>query len=194
MWKPVRTGATTSTPAPVQSRLSALVSSLESAVQPHPGVSYGDLAAIGKGLVIKGEITGTESIFINGKVEGCINLPGSLVTIGAFGEVKGNMTTCIVARQVVVMGRVYGNVTASDRVEIRAEGGVIGSVVGARVVIQDGAYFKGSVDIRKPESKLQLVTQAVAEALTPAAAVAVSFEAPKPSRATGFETLRPVHA
>jgi len=190
MWKPVRAGATTSTPAPIDSRHSA---SLESAAKPHPGVSYGDLAAISKGLVVKGEISGTESIFINGRVEGSIRLPGSLVTVGRFGQVTGTMDPCIAARQVVVMGTVSGNVTATDRIEVRAEGALMGKVAGARVVIEDGAYFKGSVEIVQAESKLQTVRQAIAEALAPAGAVVVSGEEPSLAHAGGFEALRPIH-
>ena len=82
----------------------------------------GDQATIGKGLVIKGEITGSESLFIDGKVEGSINLPGNRVTVGAHGQVSAGMAVCINAREIVVMGKIHGNVTASDRVDIRAEG------------------------------------------------------------------------
>ena len=106
----------------------------------------GDQATIGKGLVIKGEISGSESLFVDGKVEGTINLPGNRVTVGRNGQVAAN----ILAREVVVLGKVRGNVNASDRVDIRSEGSLTGDVAAARISIEDGAYFKGGIDIRKP--------------------------------------------
>lgn len=111
----------------------------------------GDQATIGKGLVIKGEITGTESLFIDGKVEGSINLPGNRVTVGANGQVSASMAVCITAREIVVMGKIHGNVSATDRVDIRSEGALTGDVSAARISIEDGAFFKGGIDIRKAE-------------------------------------------
>jgi cytoskeletal protein CcmA (bactofilin family) len=113
------------------------------------GTPAGDQAVISKGLFVKGEISGTESLFIDGKVEGAINLPGNRVTIGKNGQVGANVT----AREVVVMGKVRGNVSATDRVDIRAEGALSGDVSAARISIEDGAFFKGGIDIRKPDSK-----------------------------------------
>jgi cytoskeletal protein CcmA (bactofilin family) len=109
----------------------------------------GEQAVIGKGLFIKGEITGSESLLIDGKVEGSLNLPGNRVTVGRNGQVAANIT----AREIVVLGKVKGNVTASDRVDIRAEGSLSGDVAAARISIEDGAFFKGGIDIRKPDSK-----------------------------------------
>ena len=106
-------------------------------------------ATLGKGLFIKGEITGTESLYIDGKVEGAINLPGNRLTIGRNGQVSANIT----AREVVVLGKVKGNVSATDRVDIRAEGSLNGDVSAARISIEDGAFFKGGIDIRKPDAK-----------------------------------------
>jgi cytoskeletal protein CcmA (bactofilin family) len=82
-------------------------------------------------------------------VEGAINLPGNRVTIGRNGTVGANVT----AREVVVMGKVRGNVSASDRVDIRAEGALSGDVSAARISIEDGAFFKGGIDIRKADAK-----------------------------------------
>jgi len=109
----------------------------------------GDQATIGKGLVIKGEITGSESLFVDGKVEGTINLNGNRVTVGRNGQVAANIT----AREVVVLGKVRGNIIATDRVDIRSEGALTGDVAAARISIEDGAFFKGGIDIRKPETK-----------------------------------------
>jgi cytoskeletal protein CcmA (bactofilin family) len=112
-------------------------------------VSSSEQATIGKGLVLHGEITGSESLFIDGKVEGSINLPGSRVTVGLNGIVEATIS----AREIVVMGKIRGNVSATDRVDIRAEGGLTGDVTAARVSIEDGAFFKGGIDIRKVEPK-----------------------------------------
>ena len=103
-------------------------------------------ATIGKSLVIKGEVTGSESLYIDGRVEGSVNLPGNRVTVGRNGQVQANIN----AKEVVVLGKVKGNVTASDRVDIRSEGSLTGDVAAARISIEDGAYFKGGIDIRKP--------------------------------------------
>jgi len=103
-------------------------------------------ATIGKSLVIKGEVTGSESLYIDGRVEGSINLPGNRVTVGRNGVVAANVT----AREIVVQGKVRGNMTASDRVDISNEGSLTGDVVAQRISIEDGAYFKGGIDIRKP--------------------------------------------
>ena len=107
-------------------------------------------ATLGKSLVIKGEVTGSESLYIDGRVEGSINLPGNRVTVGRNGVVSANIS----AREIVVLGKVRGNMTASDRVDIRGEGSLTGDVVAQRISIEDGAYFKGGIDIRKPGQKV----------------------------------------
>ena len=104
-----------------------------------------DQATIGKSLVIKGEVTGSESLYIDGRVEGSINLSGNRVTVGRNGVVAANIN----AREIVVLGKVRGNLTASDRVDIRSDGSLTGDVVAARISIEDGAFFKGGIDIRK---------------------------------------------
>src|SRR3982751_3252273 len=109
-------------------------------------LSTADQATIGKSLVIKGEVTGSESLYIDGRVEGSINLSGNRVTVGRNGIVNAN----IQAREIVVLGKVRGNLQASDRVDIRTEGSLTGDVVAARISIEDGAFFKGGIDIRKP--------------------------------------------
>jgi len=117
----------------------------------------GEQATIGKSLVIKGEVSGSESLYIDGKIEGAINLPGNRVTVGRNGQVAAN----ILAREVVVLGKVRGNVHASDRIDIRSEGSLTGDVIAARISIEDGAFFKGGIDIRKPgaaDSKAGVVT------------------------------------
>ncbi len=90
-------------------------------------------------------MTGSESLYIDGRVEGSISLAGNRVTIGRNGVVAANIN----AREIVVLGKVRGNLTASDRVDIRSDGSLTGDVVAARISIEDGAYFKGGIDIRK---------------------------------------------
>jgi cytoskeletal protein CcmA (bactofilin family) len=147
MWKPSQPEPPTPPPAPEPVRQAPTPSAVESASR--TGVTAADQASISKGLFIKGEITGSESLFIDGKVEGSINLNGNRVTVGRNGQVAASIT----AREVVVLGKVRGNVTATDRVDIRAEGALTGDVAAARISIEDGAFFKGGIDIRKPDTK-----------------------------------------
>ena len=150
MWKPNQPGSITPNPTPEPSRPAPPPAQVFEAPSrtPSPAVT-GEQATIGKGLFIKGEINGSESLFIDGKVEGSVNLPGNRVTIGRNGQVAAN----IVAREIVVLGKVRGNVNATDRVDIRAEGSLSGDVAAARISIEDGAFFKGGIDIRKPDAK-----------------------------------------
>jgi len=163
MWKPSQTGSTSPTPTPEPPRTAPPAIAPETPARLQAGAA--DQATLGKGLFIKGEISGSESLYIDGKVEGAITLPGNRVTIGRNGQVSANIT----AREVVVLGKVRGNVSATDRVDIRAEGSLHGDVSAARISIEDGAFFKGGIDIRKPEPKA-----------APAAAP-VAPEAPKPA-------------
>jgi cytoskeletal protein CcmA (bactofilin family) len=107
---------------------------------------------VGLGLCIDGEITGAADLVIEGKAQGSVNLPRNRVTIGRNGEVIAN----VIAREVVVLGMVRGNISASERADIRAEGSVTGDVAGARITIEDGALFKGRVDIRSSAQKLEV--------------------------------------
>ncbi len=153
MWKPNQTGPLPPTPAeptrpsiPAPTIFETSVARPAAAPVASPIIATGEQATIGKSLVVKGEVSGSESLYIDGKVEGTINLPGNRVTVGRNGQVAAN----ILAREVVVLGKVRGNVTASDRVDIRSEGSLTGDVAAARISIEDGAYFKGGIDIRKP--------------------------------------------
>lgn len=105
------------------------------------------VASIGKSLAIKGEITGSESLHIEGKVEGAIRLAGAYLNLGPEAVVQSN----IEAREVVVRGSVMGNVNVSERIDIRSGGSLVGDVVAHSVSIEEGAYFKGSIDMRGPE-------------------------------------------
>ncbi len=103
-----------------------------------------DQATIGRTLVIKGEISGSEALYIDGRIEGKINMPESRVTIGRNGKVDAS----IQAREVVVMGKVTGNIECSDRVDIRAEGSVTGDISTVRISVEDGAALKGGIQVR----------------------------------------------
>jgi cytoskeletal protein CcmA (bactofilin family) len=107
-------------------------------------------ATIGRTLVIKGEIIGTEALYIDGRIEGTITLTDNRVTIGRNGVVQANIT----AREVVVMGKVNGNIECTDRVDIRSEGSVTGEVSTVRISVEDGAVLKGGIQV-KSDSKQQ---------------------------------------
>ncbi|MGD0417223.1 MAG: polymer-forming cytoskeletal protein [Terriglobales bacterium] len=116
-----------------------------------PATSPMDQANIGRSLVIKGEVTGAESLFIDGRVEGTINFPDNRVTIGRNGNVAANIT----AKEVVIMGKVQGNVECADRLDIRSEGLLSGDVITHRISVEEGAILKGGVEVRNPEKKDQ---------------------------------------
>lgn len=103
---------------------------------------------IGKTMSLKGTITGGEDLYIDGRLEGTVELPKNSVTIGLNGQVQADIT----AHEVIIQGKLGGNVTASDRVEIRAQGALTGDVTCARISIEDGAFFKGGIDIQKSSS------------------------------------------
>jgi len=102
-------------------------------------------ARLGASLHVKGEITGNEDLAIDGSVEGLIQLEDRKLTVGASARV----TADVIAREVVVYGNVKGNLRARDRIEIKKDGSVIGDLTTARIMIEDGAYFKGSIEIDK---------------------------------------------
>jgi len=110
-----------------------------------------DQATIGRTLVIKGEISGSEALYIDGRIEGKITMPESRVTVGRNGKVDASIS----AREVVVMGKVTGNIECSDRVDIRSEGSVTGDVSTARISVEDGAVLKGGIQVRSADTKNQ---------------------------------------
>lgn len=102
-------------------------------------------AAIGRSLIIKGELTASEDLLIDGQFEGTLNIQDHCLTIGANGKVKAEVH----ARQVVIQGSVNGNVNAREKIELRRSGNVTGDLMAASVAIEEGAYFKGSIDIHR---------------------------------------------
>ncbi|HTA24299.1 MAG TPA: polymer-forming cytoskeletal protein [Terriglobales bacterium] len=117
-------------------------------------------ATIGRSVVIKGEISGAEPLFIDGQVEGSITLIDHRVTIGRNGSVTANIN----AKEVVVMGKVTGNVECSDRLDIRGEGTLIGDVVTQRISVEDGAVMSGKVQVRAQEKEKAKAAAAGADA------------------------------
>lgn len=115
-----------------------------------------DQATIGRTLVIKGEITGSEALYVDGRIEGKIIMPESRVTIGRNGKVDAS----IQAREVVVMGKVNGNIDCSDRVDIRAEGSVAGDISTVRISVEDGAALKGGIQVKSEGKQSQHQNQA----------------------------------
>ena len=104
-----------------------------------------DIVNIGKSVVIKGELNGSEDLTIEGHVEGTIQLKDHILTIGPNGRIKAQ----VFAKSVIVLGEVTGNVTASDKVDIRDNGSVDGDIISPRVAIAEGAHFRGSVDMQR---------------------------------------------
>ncbi|MGA3301114.1 MAG: polymer-forming cytoskeletal protein [Candidatus Acidiferrales bacterium] len=105
-------------------------------------------AVLGPGLTVKGQISGDEDLQIEGKVEGPIALKGQRLTVGSSGEIVSDVH----AREVIVYGKVRGNLFAEDRVEVKKDGSVVGNITGGRVLIEDGAYLKGQIEIQRNNS------------------------------------------
>ena len=105
-----------------------------------------NLAQIGKSLKLKGSITGSEDLYIDGEVEGTVELKDNSLTVGPNGRVHADVT----ARSIMILGRLHGNVKAGEKIEIRKTGSLEGDLTTARIVIEDGAVFRGSIDIVKP--------------------------------------------
>jgi cytoskeletal protein CcmA (bactofilin family) len=126
-----------------------------------------DMVHIGKSVIIKGELAGSEDLTIEGHVEGKIELKDHVLTIGPNGRIKAQ----VYAKAVIVLGEVNGNVTASEKVDIRDGGSVDGDIISPRVAIAEGAHFRGSVDMqRKGAAQPQPQPQKPQAAVAPAPA------------------------
>ena len=126
-------------------------------------------ATIGKAVKVNGKIFTKEDLYVDGDVEGTIESQDNKVTVGPNGRVQADIS----AREVVILGMVQGNVQAADKVDIRKDAKLVGDIISALISIEDGALFKGSIDIRKPEVKSGGATPAIVTAppAQPAAAV-----------------------
>jgi cytoskeletal protein CcmA (bactofilin family) len=167
-----------SQPAPTSAAPAAPSPAVESA-RPQPITSVDTprglekTVNIGKSVIIKGELNGSEDLAIEGQVEGKIELRQNVLTIGPNGKIKAQ----IFAKSVVILGEVTGNVTASEKVEIRDNGSVDGDIAAPRVAIAEGAHFRGSIDMQRTgakasEGKSEQKPAPAAAASQPAAAAA----------------------
>jgi cytoskeletal protein CcmA (bactofilin family) len=114
-----------------------------------------DMASIGKSVVIKGELSGSEDLYLDGEVEGSIVLNGNSLTVGPNGRVRAH----IKAREVIVHGKVDGNISGAQRVELRRSAAVLGDIASQRLMIEDGAYVKGKIDVEKDTKSTPAVPQ-----------------------------------
>ncbi|HYL12559.1 MAG TPA: polymer-forming cytoskeletal protein [Terriglobales bacterium] len=114
-----------------------------------PDTARAEMTLIGKSVVIRGEISCGEDLYIDGQVEGTIDPRGNRLTIGPNGRVKANINACAV----VVQGTLEGNIQASDRVDLKQSAVVMGDIAAQRISIEEGAHFKGRVNIQKEEPK-----------------------------------------
>jgi len=139
-----------------------------------------DIVNIGKSVVIKGELMGSEDLTIEGNVEGTIQLRDHVLTIGPNGRIKAQ----IFAKAVIVLGEVHGNVSASDKVDIRENGSVDGDLIAPRVAIAEGAHFRGSVDMQRKGGQPQ-PAHGQAQTQTPANAPTQPVRAAQPGAPQG---------
>lgn len=118
-----------------------------------------NLACLGATIEVKGQISGDEDLQVDGKVTGPVQLGGQKLTVGRTGQLNSEIS----AREVIVYGKVTGNLRARDRVEIKKDGSVIGDITTARISVEDGAYFKGRIEIDRPKSQSSSVEPESAE-------------------------------
>jgi cytoskeletal protein CcmA (bactofilin family) len=179
MWKSNKREADrTFAPAPAYippPQVAPATTPLASVAQPKSEVpqKMADIAHIGKSVVIRGELSGSEDLFLDGEVEGSIELKGHSLTVGPNGHIRANIN----AQEVVINGRVTGNIRGTDRVELKKSAVLTGDIFTQRIVIEEGAFFKGAVDIQKPDARPEIKPEPKKEA----AAAATGATAAPPS-------------
>lgn len=141
-----------------------------SSAEPHHDAPRGQ-AVLGKSVIVKGQIVSREDLTIDGEVEGTVELQEHRLTVGP----NGRVTASVKAREIVVLGTIHGNVETTDKIDIRKDAKLVGDIRTARIVIEDGAYFKGNIDIVRAEApKPQPVPKPQPAAPTPAASTPAS--------------------
>ena len=148
MWKRDEAVKPTGSVSPATPAAPAQPTQVSAPAQPEPRrqqMMERDVVNIGKSVVIKGELNGSEDLTVEGHVEGKIELRDHVLTIGPNGKIKAQ----VFAKAVIVLGEVNGNVTATEKVDIRDGGSVDGDIVSPRVAIAEGAHFRGSVDMQR---------------------------------------------
>lgn len=152
LWKqPSAIDAYPSAPSNIPPRPIAAQPAIEAVQRARPA-AMSDHAVLTREVTVRGIITGTDALFLDGLVEGSVAIPHERVTIGPNGRLHGPAGLagpCITAREVVILGRVEGSIFAAEKVEIRATGSVTGDISTMRISIEDGANFRGGIDIRK---------------------------------------------
>jgi cytoskeletal protein CcmA (bactofilin family) len=143
MWTKQQTATETPAAPPVQTSGTPVVPFGAPSASRVGSPAVRNLARLGSSLQIKGQITGTEDLQIDGKVEGAISLRGHQLTVGSTAQLNSE----IHASEVVVYGKVIGNLHARDRVDVKTDGSVVGDISTARISIEDGAHFKGRIEI-----------------------------------------------
>lgn len=144
-------------------------------------------AHIGKSVVVKGEIYSSEDLYVDGEVRGAIELKDHSLTVGPNGKVDANVT----AREIIVQGALNGNLHAAEKIEIRKTGSLLGDLSTARIIIEDGAYFKGSIDILKPGQKAEAPKPAASTVARPAAQPSAPPVQPALQMAASADTRKP---
>ena len=157
------------------------MSTLPSRSEPHFDSSRA--ATLGKSVIVKGQIFSREDLTIDGEVEGTVELQEHRLTIGPNGKVRAS----IKARELVVLGTIHGNVETTDKIDIRKDAKLLGDIKTARIVIEDGAYFKGNIDIVRTETPRVAAAQPKPQAVaaTPSSAAAASGSTATPPMAAG---------
>lgn len=149
MWK-LRKDEAASVSPPTSATAASYTPARETPMEgPKAEVSRAEMTRIGKSMTVKGELSAREDLYLDGEVEGAIELRDHSLIIGPNGRARANVD----ARAVVVHGKLDGNVRGSERVELKKTAVLVGEIVTQRIVIEDGAYFKGSIDIQKQAAK-----------------------------------------
>src|SRR6202050_4200155 len=156
------------------------MSTAPAAASHHVSESRGP-ANIGKAVMIKGQIFSREDLTIDGEIDGSVELHEHRLTVGPNGKLQAGVK----AREGVVLGTIHGNVEASDKIDIRKDAKLVGDIKTARIVIEDGAYFKGSIDIARPEAAR---TPAPAQPKAQPSSSSPSTAAPTPATATAGDS------
>ena len=148
--KPQATTSETPVPASVSPAIPEVDEPMTDTIRKEPGsnVSHPAQTIMGRSVILRGDLSGGEDLLIEGQLEGTINLEDHCLTVGQ----NGRVTAEIHARQVVILGSVQGNITAGEKIDIRKSGHVVGDLVSAGIAIEEGAYFKGSIDILREEA------------------------------------------
>jgi cytoskeletal protein CcmA (bactofilin family) len=170
MWKRDESVKPATPPAPAPAAPAAPAVSMPPAASERRPQQMGENVNIGKSVIIKGELSGSEDLTIEGHVEGRIELKENILTIGPNGKIRAE----VFAKSVIVLGEVTGNVTASEKVDIRDNGSVDGDITSPRVAIAEGAHFRGSVDMQRAGAKPAAKGAAPAAAAAPAPATAAA--------------------